>query len=405
MIIAIDGTAGSGKSTAARAVADRLKLQHLDSGACYRAVALEVLRRGIDPDDVDAVVGVAAEVAASLSLSESRLRVGGAVLGPEIRTPEISSASSKVARHPGVREIVVAVQRSLVPVAGAVIDGRDISTVVWPTAEVKVWLDADPNARSQRQGEQVVERDARDASRPVGAAVPASDAVHIDTSTLTPDQVRDAILDLVPQDKPQILYRLLRGFAVLILRFAFRISRRFQGTLPKGGVILAANHRSFLDIPALASVTGRQVHFMAKREVMETVWGRLFRACGAYPVSRGAIDRHALGHTLELLKSGLAVGIFPAGTRTPDGGFAEINNGTAWLALKSGVPVVPVAISGAESVFPPHRKVPSFHRIHVLAGTPVRLGGPYPGRPPRSAVELATRRLEAMGQALLGELE
>ncbi len=211
MIVTIDGPAGSGKSTAARRLAERLGFDFLDTGAMYRAVALEVLSRGIDLHDVGRVSQVAdtAEIEALGPI----VRAGGRDVTADIRTPEVTSAASKVAAIPEVRTALVRLQRQAAERRNIVSEGRDQGTVVFPHAECKFYLTADPNERARRrqlelaeQGEtiavedllrQILERDNRDQTRDTAPLRPADDAIRIDTSHLSPDEMVGRLESLV----------------------------------------------------------------------------------------------------------------------------------------------------------------------------------------------------------------
>ena len=203
MIVAIDGPAGAGKSTVARRLAARLGFQYLDTGAMYRAVTWLALRRGIDLDDADALVELAR--AHEVSLDGDRVSIGGHDVTEEIRTVEIDRVVSSVARHQAVRRVLRERQRALAEAGDAVIEGRDIGSVVWPEAEVKVYLVADAGERARRR---VAERpglgadalatdlrlrDERDAPQ----TRPADDAETIDTTQSTVDEVVERIERLV----------------------------------------------------------------------------------------------------------------------------------------------------------------------------------------------------------------
>jgi cytidylate kinase len=194
-VVAIDGPAGAGKSTVARAVARALGFTYLDTGAMYRAVALIAMQRGAEP----------ASVAASVKIEPGeRIRVEGRDITDEIRTPAVSEAASKAAADPDVRRAVADEQRRLLSAGDWVAEGRDIGTVVAPAAEVKVFLTADPEERARRRAaelgvdaatvlaEQTI-RDQRDSTREHSPLAPADDAVVIDTTHMTFDEVVDEI--------------------------------------------------------------------------------------------------------------------------------------------------------------------------------------------------------------------
>ena len=185
MLIAIDGPAGAGKSTVARAVADALGFTYLDSGAMYRSVALAGDR---EPASLD------------IAFDGERVLLDGEDVSEAIRTPEIGLAASRVATDPDVRAAMVERQRALIAGGDWVAEGRDIGTVVAPDADVKVWLTADPAERARRRDiplTELDERDARDATRAHSPMQPAADAIEVDTTGLTIDQVVDQIVRLV----------------------------------------------------------------------------------------------------------------------------------------------------------------------------------------------------------------
>jgi cytidylate kinase len=206
MVVAIDGPSGSGKSTIARGVACGLGLSTLDTGAMYRAVAFAALRRMLDPDDDEKVAAVAREM--SLDVSIAGVTVDGVDATVEIRGPEVTRAVSIVAANPEVRDEMRRRQREwAVAHGGGVIEGRDIGTVVFPDAELKVYLTAAPEARAQRRAKEVTDldyetvaadlarRDALDQGRDHSPLVEADDALTMDTTDRTIEQVVADLLE------------------------------------------------------------------------------------------------------------------------------------------------------------------------------------------------------------------
>jgi cytidylate kinase len=206
IIVAIDGPAGAGKSTVAKAVADRMGFLHVDSGAMYRAVALWAIENGIDPGDDHKLVPMAES--AEILLDGGRVRLNGRDVTAEIRRPEVSRAASRVSAIPGVRRELVAKQQEYAEVASVVMEGRDIGTVVYPRAQVKIYLDASPEVRARRRVDQaggdyeqvlreIRERDDRDATRADSPLRQAVDAEYLDTSNLDEEGVILAVLRIV----------------------------------------------------------------------------------------------------------------------------------------------------------------------------------------------------------------
>lgn len=216
MIVAIDGPAGAGKSTTARALARQLGWSYIDTGAMYRAIALVASEDRVLEDDENALVEIARALPLHFEENGARLFVGERDVSTEIRTPQIGALTSKISALPKVREVIVELQRIIARAAeaqcgGAVLEGRDIQTVVFPNAEVKVFLTADSSTRTSRRLEQwndatvskaqaqrdIEERDARDSSRETSPLKAAPDAVLISTDTNSPDEVVAQIAALV----------------------------------------------------------------------------------------------------------------------------------------------------------------------------------------------------------------
>jgi cytidylate kinase len=214
LVIAIDGPSGAGKGTVARAVAARLGYQHIDTGAMYRAVAWKAIHDGVDLVDEQAVARVGQ--AAAFDLDRGRVAIDGHDVSAAIRTPEIDKAAATVARHPAVRRILVARQREYGAAGGIVMEGRDIGTVVFPRADVKIYLDASPEERARRRaadpahtahGTQLsevatalAERDRSDSTRAVSPLAIAEDAVVIDTTETPVEEVIEQVLTIVSRE-------------------------------------------------------------------------------------------------------------------------------------------------------------------------------------------------------------
>jgi len=213
--IAIDGPAGAGKSSIARAAAKKLGCIYVDTGALYRAVGLFVLRNNADPDDAATVKSLLHEIKLQLKFVDGAQRIflNGEDVSEDIRMPEASSAASKVSVHSDVREFLLDLQRDFAAKNDVVMDGRDIGTVILPNAQVKIFLTASPQARAERRWKELKEkdsparledvlnemlvRDARDSSRDIAPLVPAPDSVLLDTTELDFEQSLQKLLKIV----------------------------------------------------------------------------------------------------------------------------------------------------------------------------------------------------------------
>ena len=217
ILVAIDGPAGSGKSSVARAVAGRLGVVNLNTGAAYRAAALLALREDVDLADGERLAALARRV----ELDPDGASIDGGRVGEsDLRSPEVSAAASKVSAHPPLREVLLPVQRAAAQKArakgGAVVEGRDIGTVVLPDAELKVYLSAAPEERARRRAYQtgreeeldriraaLSRRDRQDSEREISPLKPASDAVVLDTTSLSLEEVISRVLDLATDLREQ----------------------------------------------------------------------------------------------------------------------------------------------------------------------------------------------------------
>jgi cytidylate kinase len=389
IVVAIDGPAGSGKTTTARGVSRELGLRHIDTGAMYRAVAWKVLERGVDAAD-ERVVG---DLASTLEIEFSpgpggaqNVLAGAADVTDAIRSPEVTRNVSMVSSHGTVRKAMVRLQRRLAASGGVVLEGRDIGTVVLPSAHVKVFLVASTDERARRrlrelQAKHVSKsldevkselelRDHLDSSRelsplkvPVGAHIIDTTALSIDEQVgLIVGLARDAAERLgglvVPDEEknPFARQRPVFAFSCAILRliwraaFGLRLGRSI-GRDFRERFIYACNHRSNVDPPLVGSMTGREVHIMAKDTLFDSpVLGPIIRYYNAIPTRRGRFDRAAFVRASEVLERGGSLLIFPEGTRSRGDELGSPKAGVGYLALQTRTAVVPVYLSGAGSL-------------------------------------------------------
>ena len=216
LVIAVDGTSGSGKSSTSRGVADRLGLRYLDTGAMFRAMTWWLLREGIDVRDVAAVAAAARRprIESGTDPLAPTITVDGIDVSVEIRSEEVTAAVSPVSAVPEVRARLLELQREVIGDGGIVVEGRDIGSVVWPQAEVKVYLSADADARAARRAaeeggsdlaltqESLLERDRIDSGRATAPLTMADGAVHVDSTHLTLVEVIESIVALAVRVVP-----------------------------------------------------------------------------------------------------------------------------------------------------------------------------------------------------------
>jgi cytidylate kinase len=406
LTIAIDGPAAAGKSTTARAVAERLGLLYIDSGAMYRALALKLLRSDTDAHDPEALARFLAATTVDLVPAgkggEPRVLLDGREVTAELRDERVAALASTIAPLRAVRTYLVARQRALAARTGAVMEGRDIGTVVLPDAPIKVFLVADLDVRAVRRAGElalrgeapdldairalIAERDRRDMERTESPLRPAPDAITIDTSALTiPEQVaavvalvesrsggrapepptgsgsapprprpaRAAVTDLALDPEVRGFYAAVRHIARACFRLGFGM--RVEGTehLPaRGGFILAANHAAWVDPPLLGAAATRRLGYLAKEELFVPFGFRhLIVALGAIPIRRRHLDRGGLEVAKKVLASGLGLVLFPEGTRSRTGRLGPGKPGVSMLAAEAGVPVVPAYIQGTRCLW------------------------------------------------------
>jgi cytidylate kinase len=213
IIVAIDGPAGAGKSTLARRVAGKLGFLYINTGAMYRAVALWALRLNVATSDMHRLEQLAEAAHIELAMQDDRVLLNGEDVSEAIREPQVSDAASQVSAVPGVRRALLVMQRKMAETSSVVMEGRDIGSVVFPAAQVKIFLDADPQERARRRALELlqdgqsasvdevagdlIQRDERDRTRKEAPLLQAPDAQLVDTTGLTLDEVEEIILRLV----------------------------------------------------------------------------------------------------------------------------------------------------------------------------------------------------------------
>jgi cytidylate kinase len=438
LVIALDGPGSSGKSSVGAAVAERLGLRFFDTGLLYRAVTWLARQRGVPPTDIASLVALVPDVQIEADAAGrlSRVVVGGEDVSDVVRTPEVDAAVSAYAAVPALRTALLDRQRAIARSGGIVMAGRDIGTVVLPDADAKVFLDASVEERARRRAEErglasgdpereaildaLRRRDGLDAGRAVAPLRPADGGIVIQTDGNRLEETVDAVVAAIdgsspgsPLDasephpsgdeavpprparhgsrRPAVRTPIAGHITPLIaiVTFVCRVLARLlarvtiTGALDafpaSGPVILAANHASAAD-PVLVGAfltpkIRRRMNWLGKRELFD-VPGLSWLALhgGIHSVERGAADVEAFRIASRVLEAGYVLAIFPEGTRSPTGELQHGLDGVGLLALRSGAPIVPVAVCDSDRFWPKGRLLPKPRgRLTVRVGAPFSL--------------------------------
>jgi CMP/dCMP kinase len=376
-IIAIDGPAASGKSTVAREVAKRMNCIYVDSGALYRGVTWKMIQTGVCTKSPLLVLPALLKSKWKFEVRDGAVffTIDGAEPGEALRGKEVREAVSDIAAIPGVRIFVVRELRKLKKLGSLAMEGRDIGSVVFPKTPYKFYLDANPEERAKRRhaellasgetekAQEVLEslqrRDQKDSSRKTAPLKVAVGAYVIDTSGHNIEEVTRILMDRIAElEKPRsekmlnpIWYRMTCNFFWVCLRLKNRIKFYGLRNVPEtGGVIVASNHASYIDPPAVGACTyrTRMTHFMARDTLFKKGFMNWFlHKVGVIPLDRDKGDIKAMKTAIALLKDGASVALFPEGTRSLDGTLQPAKPGIGFLVAKGNAPVVPVYVHGS----------------------------------------------------------
>lgn len=406
MIVTIDGPSGTGKSTVARSVAKRLGFTFFDTGAMYRSVTWAILEKGISLDDPKQIEALLSDFDYEIHPHDNEVRhfVNGVDVTEAIRMQRITDFVSEVSALPSVREAMWKRQQEYGEMASAVFEGRDMGSVVFPKARVKVFLDASPEVRAERRlkemrsklpkdaaafdlaamEKELKRRDAYDSSRKLAPLRKPKGALIIDTSVLSIDEVVEQIVvharetskKLIPawlhSKKMKFLYRWVIFKAWYLFRILYRHKVYGLEHYVKRAAIIAPNHTSYYDPPIAAISWPEEVHFLARESLFRNpLFGRFIRALNSHPVSGDVSDVSIFKMIISLLKEGKQVVLFPEGART-EGELGEIKPGIGMLVMRSKSAIVPTYIHGANEIWDIHRKVPKLRgRTACVFGTPI----------------------------------
>ena len=389
--IAIDGPGGAGKSSLAKAVAQKLEIIYVDTGALYRTIGYYMLNHGIDPNNSEAVANALGDFTLELTYinGEQVILLDGENVKDAIRTPEMSMAASNVSAIKEVREYLLNTQRDIAKQHSVIMDGRDIGTVILPNAEVKIFLTASPEARAKRRYEELkargkdvsyeqvytemVERDKNDSTRDIAPCVPADDAILFDNSNLTAEQTVEAVIKIIKKaqkKQKKTFYMKAHKVVAAPIRFFCRIKTHGIENIPtEGGYMICANHIAARDVVLIGAACPRQITFVAKKELFAIpLLSSLIKALGAVKLDRGGSDVAAMRKSIEILENGNIIALFPQGHRYPavDPSTTPTKNGAGMVAYRSKCDVIPAFIKTKGN------KYGLFKKTEIFFGKPIK---------------------------------
>lgn len=421
-IVAIDGPAGTGKGTMASRLSKKYNLVNIDTGATYRCVTLEMMNQNIGMDEEEKIAEMLKSIQIELSTEKGKQKVflNGQDVTDKIRSKEVSANVSPVSSIKQVRVAMAGLQRKMAQGKDVIMEGRDIGTVIFPNADVKIYLDANVEVRAKRRVKQneekgiemsyeevlenIKKRDKNDMEKEMGALKVAEDAVVIDGSEMTIKEVEKAISNVIDKKlkekkeqekiywvRPETTWKKIERATIKAILHAFykvvfRIEKINEENLPmEGPVIVCANHLNTWDAIGLVTASKRRIRFIAKEELFQNKFLNWFaHVFDVIPVKRGMRDIEAMKMNLTALKNGEALGLFPEGTRKGLAKGAKVQNGAAYMALKTKTKVVPVGIQGT---FKP------FTKVKLNYGKPLDYTNYEPKNPEKEDIEKATKEI------------
>ena len=417
-IVAIDGPAGSGKGSVTKLIAKKLNLSCIDTGAMYRCVALHMMNKGIKIHELEKINELLKNIEILLDEENEKVFLNGKDVTKQIRSVEVTKIVSQVSAIKEVRLKLVEMQRKIAKDKNIIMEGRDITTIVFPNANVKIYLDADVEERARRRQkqneekniestyEQVLEdmkkRDENDKNKEFGALKIAEDAIVLNSTGCTAEKVAKKIIKIIKDKKKQeeidkkvyietkdtIIKKIKLKLVKTLLYYGFykivyRIKVVNKQKVPtEGAYIICANHINMLDALAVVCANKRDVRFICKESMFKKkILGWALKLVNTIPVNREKNDIESMKRTLKALKNGELVGIFPEGTRKGMEKNMKAKNGAAFFSLKTGTKVIPLGIQGS---FKP------FSKVKLVYGDPLDFSEYYGKEKDKEALEKVT---------------
>ena len=391
-IVAIDGPAGSGKGTITKKIAKKMNLDYIDTGAMYRSVALEVLNKNIDIKNREQIKEMLNSINIEIKKENEKqiVLLNGEDVSDKIRGNEVTSIVSNVSAIKEIRDKLVELQRKMGAKQDVIMEGRDITTVVFPKADVKIYLDADIEERAKRRFkqnqengidcayenvlEEMKKRDENDKNKEYGALKIADDAIVIDATNMTINEVTKKVVNIIKDKKKKIklqekiyyerpetvIKKFERSFIKSFIRFLYRIIYRVKkigetDIKEDEGYIICANHLNYLDAAAVVVFNKKNIRFVCKDTIFHNRFlNWILHLVDTIPINRDGHDIEAMKKSLKAIKNKQLLGIFPEGTRKGMEKNVKVKNGAAFMALRTKAKVIPIGIQGS---FKPFTKV------------------------------------------------
>ncbi len=398
MIIAIDGPAGTGKSTIAKNLAQKLNIAYFDTGAMYRSVTYAIIKNNLNINDEEQIKEfLKNNFHYEMKMQNGRYfyYVNGENVSETIRSTHISNIVSQISSKKYVRECLVPKQRLFAENKNIVCEGRDMGTVVFPNADIKIYLTARVSIRAERRFNELVakfpqdigtldkhqildeikKRDEQDSNRKISPLKKAHDAYQLDTSNLTIDQVVKKIIKRINKAKKMKFgYRFVRLLSKIILKVFYRFKVYGQENFIKKAAIVTANHVSFLDPSVLAASVKEEMHFLARDSLFKVpVFGKIISCINAHPISFKESNLTTFKEVNRILKSGKKVVIFPQGTRAKNTKIEKLLPGVGFMINLTKCDVICAYIHGAYEVWGRDKKIPKpFGKISCVFGKPIK---------------------------------
>ena len=421
-IVAIDGPAGSGKGTITKKIAKKMNLDYIDTGAMYRSVALEVLNKKIDIEDMNQIKEMLRTIDIQLKKEkgEQIVLLNGEDVSKQIRSNEVTSIVSKVSAVREIREKLVEMQRKMGAKQDVIMEGRDITTVVFPKADVKIYLDADVEERAKRRFkqnqekqiectyeevlEEMKKRDENDKNKEYGALKIADDAIIIDATNMSINEVTSQVKKIINKKKKEnklqekIYFerpettkkKIVRFFVKSFVRFLYRVVFRVKKIGEKDikedeSYIICANHLNYLDATAVVVFNKKNIRFVCKDTVFHNRFlNWILHLVDAIPINRDGQDIEAMKRSIKALKNNELLGIFPEGTRKGMARNLKAKNGAAFMALRTKTKVIPLGIQGS---FKP------FTKVYLNYGKPLDFSEYYGKEKDKEVLEKVTSEI------------